>query len=87
MLVRGPDGVVSVIDAHLAAASNRLNEILKALTGVATILLVVTLVTSFFGMNFAAIPFESTELFWLAMALMAAATGLLALYFKRRGWL
>lgn len=77
----------NVIDAHLAAASNRLNEILKALTSVATILLVVTLVTSFFGMNFEAIPFDSTELFWLAMAFMAAATGLLALYFKRRGWL
>jgi magnesium transporter len=77
----------NVIDAHLAAASNRLNEILKALTGVATILLVVTLVTSFFGMNFAAIPFGSTEVFWLAMAVMAAATGLLAFYFKRRGWL
>lgn len=77
----------NVIDAHLAAASNRLNGILKVLTSVATILLVVTLVTSFFGMNFDAIPFGSTELFWLAVALMVASTGLLALYFKRRGWL
>lgn len=77
----------NVIDAHLAAASNRLNEILKVLTSGATILLVVTLVTSFFGMNFEAIPFGSTGLFWLAMAFMAASTGLLALYFKRRGWL
>jgi len=77
----------NVIDAHLAAASNRLNEILKALTSVATILLVVTLVTSFFGMNFEAIPFASPELFWAAIAFMLGSTGLLALYFRRRGWL
>jgi magnesium transporter len=77
----------NVIDAHLAAASNRLNEILKVLTSVATILLVVTLVTSFFGMNFEAIPFGSEALFWGAVAAMLASTGLLALYFRRRGWL
>lgn len=77
----------NVIDAHLAAASNRLNEILKVLTSVATILLVVTLVTSFFGMNFEAIPFGSAALFWLALAAMVVPTLLLLLYFRRRGWL
>ncbi len=77
----------NVIDAHLAAASNRLNEILKVLTSVATILFVVTLVTSFFGMNFEAIPFRSSALFWGAIAAMLVSTGLLALYFRRRGWL
>jgi magnesium transporter len=77
----------NVIDAHLASASNRLNEILKALTSVATILLVVTLVTSFFGMNFEAIPFGEPGLFWAAIAAMLASTGLLAVYFRRRGWL
>jgi magnesium transporter len=77
----------NVIDAHLAAASNRLNGILKVLTSVATILLVVTLVTSFFGMNFEAIPFGSDALFWASLAAMVGATGLLALYFRRRGWL
>jgi magnesium transporter len=77
----------NVIDAHLASASNRLNEIVKVLTSVATILLVVTLVTSFFGMNFELIPFGSSGLFWGAMVAMLVSTGALAVYFRRRGWL
>jgi len=77
----------NVIEAHLAAASNRLNEILKVLTSVATILLVVTLVTSFFGMNFDVIPFRSEGLFWTAIAVMLVSTALLGVYFRRRGWL
>lgn len=77
----------NVIDAHLAAASNRLNEVLKVLTSVATILLVVTLVTSFFGMNFEAIPYRSEGLFWAALAGMLVSVGVLAVYFRRRGWL
>jgi magnesium transporter len=77
----------NVIDAHLAAASNRLNEILKVLTSVATILLVVTLVTSFFGMNFESIPFRSEGLFWAAIAAMVVSVAVLGVYFRRRGWL
>jgi magnesium transporter len=77
----------NVIDAHLASASNRLNEIVKVLTSVATILLVVTLVTSFFGMNFELIPFGSPGLFWGAVVAMLLSTGALAVYFRRRGWL
>lgn len=77
----------NVIEAHLASASNRLNEILKVLTSVATILLVITLVTSFFGMNFEAIPFGSPSLFWAAIAAMVVSMVVLGVYFRRRGWL
>lgn len=77
----------NVIDAHLAAASNRLNQILKVLTSVATILLVMTGVTSFFGQNFEAIPYASPELFWLMMAALLASGAVAAVYFRRRGWL
>ena len=59
------DLVSNVVDANLAAVSNRLNEVMKVLTAVATILLVMTVVTSFFGQNFTAfIPFDSAALFW-----------------------
>lgn len=77
----------NVIDAHLAAASNRLNEVMKQLTSVATVLLVLSVITSFFGMNFELIPFGSTGLFWVAMAGMAVSGGLLFTYFRRKGYL
>ena len=77
----------NVIDAYLAAASNRLNQVMKVLTSVATVLLVLTLFTGFFGMNFQALPFDNIDVFLGGMALMIASAVLVTFYFKRRGWL
>ena len=77
----------NVIDAHLAAASNRLNEVVKVLTSVATILLVMSLVTGFFGMNFDLIPYGSPGLFWWAMGVLVVSGAVTTIYFRRRGWL
>lgn len=77
----------NVIDAYLAASSNRLNEVLKVLTSVATVLLVLTLITGFFGQNWEAIPYSSVSLFWFSLGLMVAAAVAIAVYFRRRGWL
>src|SRR6266852_3787172 len=57
----------NVIDAHLASVSNRLNEVMKVLTSVATVLLILTLVTGFFGMNWSFIPYDNIDLFLLSM--------------------
>jgi magnesium transporter len=77
----------NVIDAYLAAASNRLNEVMKVLTSIATVLLVLTVVTGFFGQNWDFIPYGSATLFWLSMVVTAAVAVGLAMYFHRRGWL
>lgn len=77
----------NVIDAHLAAASNRLNEVVKVLTSAATVLLVLSVITSFFGMNFEALPFESDALFWAAMAGMVILGSGTVVYFRRKGYL
>ena len=78
----------NVVDANLASVSNRLNEVMKVLTSVATILLVMTVVTSFFGQNFVTIiPYESAALFWGSIAFTVAAILTLAFYFRRKGWL
>jgi magnesium transporter len=82
------DLVSSVVDADLAAISNRLNEVMKVLTSLATILLVMTVVTGFFGQNFTTIiPYESVQLFWGSIAFMVVSGLLLAIYFRRKGWL
>jgi magnesium transporter len=77
----------NVIDAYLAAASNRLNEVLKVLTSVATVLLVLTLITGFFGQNWEAIPYGSMTVFWLSVGLMVVSAFVIGVYFRRRGWL
>lgn len=46
------DLLTGVMDIYLSTVSNRLNEIMRALTVVATIFLPLTLLTGFFGQNF-----------------------------------
>ena len=77
----------NVIDAYLAAASNRLNEVMKVLTSIATVLLVLTVVTGFFGQNWDFIPYGSATLFWISMIVTGVVAVGLAMYFHRRGWL
>ena len=81
------DLVSNVVDAHLAAQSNRLNEVMKVLTAVATVLLILGVVTGFFGQNWVFIPYDDFLLFVLVMVSMVAAALGTAVYFKRRGWL
>lgn len=81
------DLVSNVVDAHLAAQSNRLNEVMKILTSYATVLLILAVVTGFFGQNWTWIPYDSGLAFGLSMALMVLAVIGTAAYFRRKGWL
>jgi magnesium transporter len=82
------DLLTSALEAHLAQQSNRLNEVMKALTSWASIILVPTLIAGVYGMNFRHMP----ELNWVfgypfALGLMVVAASVLYWMFKRRGWL
>ena len=77
----------NVIDAHLASVSNRLNEVVKVLTSMATVLLVLTVVTGFFGQNWAFIPYDSEPLFVASLVFMVVVAAGTAYYFRRKGWL
>jgi magnesium transporter len=54
------DLITSSLDIHLSLVSNRLNEVMKKLTIVATIFLPLTFLAGVWGMNFRHMP----ELFW-----------------------
>lgn len=76
-----------LVDAHLTVQGNRLNEIMKVLTAITTVAIPFTVITGFFGMNFAYMPWlEWRHGVWAATALMAGAAAGMALYFRRRGW-
>ncbi|HKW77830.1 MAG TPA: magnesium/cobalt transporter CorA [Candidatus Limnocylindria bacterium] len=81
------DLVSNVVDAHLAAQANRLNEVMKILTSVATVLLILGVVTGFFGQNWTFIHYDDPFLFGAAMIGMVVAAIGTAYYFRRRGWL
>lgn len=82
------DILSSALEASLAVASNRVNEVMKSLTSWGAIILVPTLIAGIYGMNFRHMP----ELGWLfgypfALALMAISGFVLHRMFKRRDWL
>jgi len=83
-----------VRDFYLVSISNRMNEVMKTLTVIATILLPISFIASVYGMNFHTdeSPWNMPELKWrfgyfLSLALMAAVAIGMLLYFKWRGWL
>ncbi len=82
------DLIVSTRDIYLSSVSNNLNSIMKTLTMITVIALPMTVITSFFGMNFDDIPgLHSTQAFWLTVAAMLAIVGGLVYFFRVRKWL
>jgi magnesium transporter len=78
---------VSVMEVYLSVQNQRLNEVMKVLTVIATIFIPLTFIASIYGMNFKHMP----ELDWRygyawALGLMACAAATMIAYFKRRGW-
>lgn len=80
--------VAGVMEAYLSVQSNRMNEVMKRLTIISTIMMPLTFIAGVYGMNFKYMP----ELGWTfgypaAIVLMIAVTvGVLA-YFKAKRWL
>ena len=75
------------LDIYLSTVSNKLNEVMKVLTVFATILMTLSLITGFYGMNFSHIPWlRSPNAFRNILIAMGAITGGLLLWFHRKGW-
>jgi magnesium transporter len=80
-----------LMQTHLSAASNKLNEIMKVLTMISTVVLPMTLIAGIYGMNFEqnVLPDfkESAFGFWIALGLMGL-TGVGAfIFFRWRNWI
>lgn len=80
-------------DLYLSAVSQRLNEVMKVLTVIATIFIPLTFICSVYGMNFNPdkSPLNMPELHWyfgypFALALMAVTTLIMLTVFWWKGW-
>jgi magnesium transporter len=84
------DLMSGMLDVYLTTVSNRLNEVMKQLTIIATIFMPITFITGVFGMNFGHLPqveHDSGYLFWLSLLGMGIITLMQVWYFRRRKWL
>ena len=81
------DLVNNMLDAYLATISNRLNEVMKRLTVLATIFMPITFVTGFFGMNFTGIPYGWNWLLAATIVSTAITPLIMLIWFARSGWI
>ncbi len=88
------DMIMGMHDMYMSQISNKMNEVMKVLTIIATIFIPLTFIAGIYGMNFdpAASPYNMPELGWYwgypaAMGIMAVVTLGMVYYFKRKDWL
>jgi magnesium transporter len=83
----------SLMEVYLSSINQRMNEVMKVLTIIATIFIPLTFIAGVYGMNFdpAASPWNMPELEWywgypaVMVLMLSIALGLLGA-FKRKGW-
>lgn len=82
------DMVSGLQDLYLSSVSNKMNEVMKVLTIIATIFIPLTFIAGVYGMNFKVMPELKWRIgyffIWGIMIVIALA---MLLYFKRKKWL
>ncbi|MEA2708075.1 MAG: magnesium transporter [Phycisphaerales bacterium] len=88
------DLVIGARDIYMSSISNNLNQIMKTLTIITVIALPMTVITSFFGMNFntEAVPawhwlLNTQAGFWVSMGVIVGLITVLLYLFRRLKWL
>ena len=83
------DRITSILDAHLSAVSNQLNQVMKVLTIIATLFMPLTVFTGMYGMN---VPLPHLTggpdaQYWWILAIMLLMSGGMLAYFRRKRWI
>lgn len=83
------DVAAGVMDIYLSAQSNRMNEIMKQLTVVATIFMPLTLLSGIYGMNVIRGMWPPVEAGWSFAAVVGSMVVIavwMSWYFRRKNW-
>ncbi|ADI74225.1 magnesium and cobalt transport protein CorA [Methanohalobium evestigatum Z-7303] len=80
--------LTSMLDLYLSSINNRMNEVMKVLTIIATVFIPLTFIAGIYGMNFEYMP----ELYWkwsypILWMIMVSASLFMFAYFKKKKWL
>jgi magnesium transporter len=76
-----------VLNTYLSSVNNRMNEVMKTLSVVASVILPLTFIASIYGMNFDNMPELGWEYgYFGVLAIMAALAVALIAFFRTRQW-
>lgn len=82
------DMISGMLDIYLSSISNKMNEVMKLLTIIATIFIPLTFITGVYGMNFVYMP--ELQLRWgyfATLLIMAVVSVFMLIYFRKKKWL
>ncbi|QAA80327.1 magnesium/cobalt transporter CorA [Aequorivita sp. H23M31] len=81
------DMIWGLMDMYLTTLSNKMNEVMKVLTIMASIFIPLTFLAGVYGMNFDNMPeLHYKYSYYILMAIMAIVALGMILYFKRKKW-
>jgi magnesium transporter len=82
------DTVSGTLDIYLSSLSNKMNEVMKVLTIIATIFIPLTFIAGVYGMNFKYMPELAWRWGYLGVWIVFLVLGILMLlWFRRKKWL
>ena len=82
------DLVTSALEVYLSVQSNRMNEIMKTLTLISTVMLPITFIAGLYGMNFKLMPeLEQPWGYPAALTLMLSVVVGTLFWFRHKGWI
>jgi magnesium transporter len=80
--------VINLREAYNSSLNANLNETIRTLTVIATIILPLTLITGIYGMNFDVMPeLHSPFGYYYSLLLMVGVAGGMLIYFKKKKWI
>ena len=82
------DTVSGLMDLYLSYVSNRMNEVMKVLTIIATIFIPLTFIAGIYGMNFENMPeLKAPWAYPAVWVVMILVTGAMLWFFRKKRWL
>jgi magnesium transporter len=82
------DMVSGMHDTYLSVVSNRMNEVMKVLTIIATIFIPLTFIAGIYGMNFKFMPeLEWRWAYFVVWSVIVIIAIFMLIYFRRKKWL
>lgn len=87
------DLLSGAMDIYLSVINNRMNEVMKTLTIIATLFMPLSFIAGFFGMNFFQPVADSMKVWtrepalWITLVLMLLSPTAMLIWARRRGWI
>lgn len=82
------DMISGILDVYLSSLSNKMNEVMKVLTIIATIFIPLTFLAGIYGMNFKYMPeLEWHQGYFAVLFLMVIICSGMVIYFRKKKWL